>query len=83
MLESVKNTTTDQLRSIIERIETMEEAKSDIAVDIREIYSEAKGNGFDVKALREIIKLRKKDDAERAEDDAVFATYLVALGMAE
>ena len=76
-------TTADQLRSIIERIENMEEEKANITADIREIYSEAKGNGFDVKALREIIKLRKKNDHERQEEEAVLATYMHAIGMAD
>ena len=75
------NTTADQLRSIIERIENLEEEKANIAADIREIYAEAKGNGFDVKALRTIIRMRKKDENERMEEEAVLATYMHALGM--
>ncbi len=76
-------TTADQLRSIIERIENLEEEKANLTSDIREIYSEAKGNGFDVKALRAIIRMRKKDDHERMEEEAVLATYMHALGMAD
>jgi uncharacterized protein (UPF0335 family) len=76
-------TTADQLRSVIERIENLEEEKANLTADIREIYSEAKGNGFDVKALRAIIRMRKQDDHERMEQEAVLATYLHALGMAD
>ena len=84
MNESVPGgTTADQLRSIIERIENLEEEKANLTSDIREIYSEAKGNGFDVKALRAIVRMRKKDDHERMEEEAVLATYMHALGMAD
>ncbi len=72
----------DQLRSIIDRIERLEEEKSGIAADIRDVFSEAKGNGFDVKALRKILSLRKQDAAERDEQEAILDTYLRALGMA-
>jgi uncharacterized protein (UPF0335 family) len=72
----------DQLRAFIERIERMEEEKKAISDDIREIYSEAKGNGFDTKVLRQVIKIRKQDAAERAEQEALLDLYLVALGMA-
>lgn len=57
----------DQLRSIIERIERLEEEKKTISDDIRDVYAEAKGNGFDVKALRTIVRLRKQDANERQE----------------
>ena len=72
----------DQLRSIIERIERLEEEKKTIADDIKEVYGEAKGNGFDVKTLRQIVKLRKQDREERAESEAMLDMYLHALGMA-
>jgi len=72
----------DQLKSIIERIERLEEEKAGIAGDIKDVYSEAKANGFDVKVLRKIISLRKKDHAERQEEDAILELYLQALGMA-
>jgi uncharacterized protein (UPF0335 family) len=71
----------DQLRSIIERVEKLEEEKSAIAADIREVFAEAKGNGYDIKALRQIIKIRKMEAAERQEQEAVLDTYLRALGM--
>lgn len=71
----------DQLRSIIERIEKLEEEKAAISADIREVYAEAKGNGYDAKALRQVIKLRKMEMAERQEQELVLETYLRALGM--
>ena len=80
---SPMGTTADQLRSIIERIENLEEEKANLTADIREVYSEAKGNGFDIKALRAIVRMRKKDEHERMEEEAVLATYLHALGMAD
>lgn len=72
---------TDQLRSIIERIEKLEEEKSALSADIREVYAEAKGNGFDTKALRQVVKLRKMEVAERQEQELMLETYLRALGM--
>jgi uncharacterized protein (UPF0335 family) len=71
----------DQLRSIIERIERMESEKEGIASDIKDIFTEAKGNGFDTKTLRKVIALRKLDAAERDEADHLLNTYLVSLGM--
>ncbi|MFW0776847.1 MAG: DUF2312 domain-containing protein [Rickettsiales bacterium] len=71
----------DQLKSIIGRVEKLEEEKAGIAADIREVFAEAKGNGFDVKAIRSIIKLRKMDAQEREEQETVLDTYLHALGM--
>lgn len=71
----------DQLRSIIERIEKLEEEKSGIAADIKDIFAEAKGNGYDVKTLRKVISLRKKDAAERDEEEYLLDTYRRALGM--
>ncbi len=72
-----------QLRSFIERIERMEEEKAALAADIREIYSEAKGVGFDSKVLRQVVRLRKQDVNERLEQEAILDTYLHALGMLE
>jgi uncharacterized protein (UPF0335 family) len=71
----------EQLKAIVERIERCEEEKKTISDDIRDIYAEAKGNGYDVKALRHIIRLRKLDANERAEMDTIVETYLQALGM--
>ncbi|MDB5579805.1 MAG: hypothetical protein JWR80_4981 [Bradyrhizobium sp.] len=71
----------DQLKSIIERVERLEEEKKATSDDIRDVYAEAKGNGFDVKALRTIVRLRKLDVDQRREEQDVLETYLVALGM--
>jgi uncharacterized protein (UPF0335 family) len=70
-----------QLRAIIERIERLEEDKQAIADDIKEVFGEAKANGYDLKALRTIIRLRKKDQAERQEEEAMLDLYKAALGM--
>ena len=72
----------ERLRSFIERIERLEEEKAALAADIREVYSEAKGVGFDTKIMRQVIKLRKMDKDEVQEQDALLETYLHALGMA-
>ena len=71
----------DQLKSVIERIERLEEEKKTTSEDIREVYAEAKVNGFDVKALRTIVRMRKQDVDERKEEEAVLETYMHALGM--
>ena len=71
----------DQLKAIVERIEKLEEEKKATSDDIREVYAEAKGNGFDVKALRTIVRLRAQDVDERKEQEAVLETYMHALGM--
>ena len=70
-----------QLRAFIERIERLEEEKKTISNDIKEIYSEAKSSGFDAKAIRVIIRLRKKEDRERQEEEAMIDLYKDALGM--
>ena len=77
------NVAADQLRLFIERIERLEEEKKGIADDIRDVYAEAKANGFDTKALRSIVRLRKQDAEERKEEEAILATYMLALGMVE
>ncbi|HLY55396.1 MAG TPA: DUF2312 domain-containing protein [Stellaceae bacterium] len=71
----------DQLRAIVERIERLEEEKKALAEDIREVYAEAKGNGFDTKIIRKIIGLRKRDRAELDEEETILELYLRALGM--
>jgi uncharacterized protein (UPF0335 family) len=71
----------DQLKAIVERIERLEEEKKTISDDIRDVYAEAKGNGYDVKALRTIVRMRKQDADERAEQETILETYLQALGM--
>lgn len=71
----------DQLKSIIGRVEKLEEEKAAISGDIREVFAEAKGNGFDTKAIRTIVKLRKMDASEREEQETILDTYRRALGM--
>jgi uncharacterized protein (UPF0335 family) len=71
----------DQLKAFVERVERLEEEKKAIADDIRDVYAEAKGNGFDVKALRSIVRMRKEDADERREYETILETYMHALGM--
>lgn len=71
----------EQLKAIVERIERLEEEKKTISDDIKDVYGEAKGNGYDVKALRTIIRMRKQDANERAEQETILGTYLSALNM--
>ncbi|MEJ0027050.1 MAG: DUF2312 domain-containing protein [Rhizomicrobium sp.] len=71
----------EHLRSFIERIERLEEEKKALADDIREVYSEAKGTGFDTKVMRQVIRLRKMESADRQEQEAMLDLYLSALGM--
>jgi len=71
----------DQLRTVVERIERLEEEKQALAEDIKEVYAEAKANGFDTKTLRAVIRLRKQDVAERQEREALLDLYMHALGM--
>lgn len=73
----------DQLRAFIERIERLEEEKKAIADDVKEVYAEAKGSGFDTKVMRQIIRIRKQDRNERAEQEAILDLYMHALGMAD
>jgi uncharacterized protein (UPF0335 family) len=70
----------DQLKSIVERIERLEEEKKTISDDIKEVYSEAKANGFDAKVLRKVISIRKRDLRERHEEEVVLDLYLQAVG---
>ena len=70
-----------QLKSIVERIERLEEEKAALTSDIREVYAEAKGNGFDIKIMRQVIRMRRLDKADRQEQEAVLDLYLSALGM--
>lgn len=83
MNEADKNSAVaaSQLRSFIERIERLEEEKKTISDDIKEVYAELKGSGFDSKAVREVIRLRKKEDHERQEEEAMVELYKNALGM--
>ena len=71
----------DQLKSLVERVERLEEEKSALASDIREVYAEAKGHGFDTKIMRAIVRLRKVDSSQREEQEALMELYMQALGM--
>ena len=71
-----------QLKSIIERVERLEQEKAEIAEQIKEVFAEAKGNGFDTKILRKVVRLRKQDRAKRMEEEAILDLYLSALGEA-
>lgn len=71
----------NQLQSIIDRIEKLEDDRALLAADIKEIFTEAKSNGFDVKIIRKVLALRKKDAEQRAEEEALIETYMAALGM--
>jgi uncharacterized protein (UPF0335 family) len=71
----------DHLKAFVERVERLEEEKKTIADDIRDVYAEAQANGFDTKALRTIVRLRKQDVDERKEQEAILETYMHALGM--
>ena len=73
----------DHLRSFVERIERLEEEKAALAADVRDVYAEAKAVGFDVKIMRQVLRLRKLDQADRQEQETLLDLYLHALGMAE
>lgn len=73
----------EQLRSYVERIERLEDEKAALAADIREVYAEAKGNGFDTKVMRQVVRLRKMDSSDREEQEELLDLYKRALGMAE
>lgn len=81
MSETANKFANNQLKTIVERIEKLEEEKKAISDDIKDVYGEAKGNGFDVTALRTIIRLRKQDADKRAEQETILETYMAALGM--
>jgi uncharacterized protein (UPF0335 family) len=79
-IDVLNSTAQGQLKSIIERIERLEVEKAELAEQIKEVFAEAKGNGFDVKILRKVVRLRKQDRAKRQEEDAILDLYLAALG---
>jgi uncharacterized protein (UPF0335 family) len=81
MSDAAHGVARDQLRAFIERIERLEEEKKTIADDIKDVYAEAKGTGFDTKILKKVIAIRKQDLEERMEQEAILDTYLLALGM--
>lgn len=80
---STENVSAEQLRLFIERIETLEEEKKGIADDIKDVYAEAKGTGFDTKTMKAIVRLRKMEAAARQEAEALLDTYKTALGLAD
>ncbi len=73
----------DRLRSFIERIERLEEEKAALAADIREVFAEAKSNGFDTKIMRQVVRLRKMENADREEQEMLLDLYKRALGMSD
>ncbi|MBD0426959.1 DUF2312 domain-containing protein [Aquisalinus flavus] len=80
MAEGSGGVAAERLRSFIERVERLEEDKAAIMEDIKEVFAEAKGEGYDVKILRQVIRIRKMDRAERQEQEAILDLYLSALG---
>ena len=76
------NVAADQLRLFIERVERLEEEKKGIADDVKDVYSEAKSNGYDPKIMRMVVRLRKMESHTRQEQDAILETYRSALGLA-
>ncbi len=80
-MPTVGGITGERLRSLIERIERLEEEKKALSDDIREVFAEAKADGFDVKTMRQVIRLRKLEVNDRQEQEALLQTYLSALGM--
>ena len=79
-IEVLNSTAQTRLKTIIERIERLEEEKAGIAGDIKEVFAEAKGEGFDVKILRKVVRIRKQDKAKRQEEEALLDLYLSAIG---
>ena len=78
--EVLSGTAQGQLKSIIERIERLEEDKAAVSDDLKQVYAEAKGNGFDSKILRKVVRFRKQDRAQRMEEEALLELYLSAIG---
>ncbi len=79
--DTVENVAAAELRQYIERIERLEEERQTLSEDIADIYGEAKGRGYDSKAMKAIVRLRKKDANERIEEETILQTYMAALGM--
>jgi len=79
-LDTTNATAQGKLKSLIERIERLEEDKAAVANDLKEVYAEAKGEGFDVKIVRKVVRLRKQDSAKRQEEEALIDLYLSAIG---
>jgi uncharacterized protein (UPF0335 family) len=79
-IDTLNSTAQGKLKSIIERIERLEEDKAAVANDLKEVYAEAKGEGFDTKILRKVVRLRKQDTAKRQEEEALIDLYISAIG---
>ena len=79
-IDVLNSTAQGQLKSVIERIERLEQEKAEVAEQIKEVFAEAKGNGFDVKTLRKVVRIRKQDRAKRQEEEAILDLYLSAIG---
>ena len=79
-IDTLNSTAQGKLKSIIERIERLEEDKAAVANDLKEVYAEAKGEGFDTKILRKVVRLRKQDIAKRQEEEALIDLYISAIG---
>ncbi|MBY7649685.1 MAG: DUF2312 domain-containing protein [Candidatus Liberibacter europaeus] len=81
MIDIIQNDTQDQLRAFVDRLERLEEEKKIVSENIKDVYAEAKANGFDIKAIKKIVLLRKKDEQEWMEEEQILEVYLRALGM--
>ena len=79
-IDVLNGTAQTQLKTIIERIERLEEDKAAVMADLKEVFAEAKGEGYDVKILRKVIRIRKQDKAKRQEEEAILDLYLSAIG---
>lgn len=79
-IDVLNQTAQGQLKSIIERVERLEQEKAEIAEQVKEVFAEAKGNGFDVKIIRKVIRIRKQDRTKRMEEEAILDLYLSAVG---
>ena len=79
-IDVLNSTAQTQLKTIVERIERLEEDKAAVMADLKEVFAEAKGNGFDVKILRKVVRIRKQDRAKRQEEEALLDLYLSAIG---
>ena len=79
-INTINTTAQGKLKSLIERIERLEEDKAAVANDLKEVYAEAKGEGFDVKIVRKVVRIRKQDSAKRQEEEALIDLYISAIG---
>jgi len=79
-LDTINTSAQGKLKSLIERIERLEEDKAAVSADLKEVYAEAKGEGFDVKIVRKVVRLRKQDAAQRQEEEALIDLYISAIG---